>query len=88
MPRWKQQIGGLVIALIGAGFTAWGWYTALYRGYFYSKGSMFFPAVFVLGLGMTIFRVVEAQITRAEQLITSLLSKIGQPQSDTSEGKG
>ena len=32
MPRWKQQIGGLVMVLIGAGFTAWGWYTALYRG--------------------------------------------------------
>jgi len=29
MSRWKQQLGGLFIALIGAGFTAWTWRTAL-----------------------------------------------------------
>jgi hypothetical protein len=69
VPRWKQQVGGLVMAMIGAGFAAWGWYTALYRGYFYPKGSMFFPAAFVLGLGMIIFRGYrEERIARGEDI--------------------
>jgi hypothetical protein len=53
--RRKQQLGGLLIALLGAGFTGWTWYTALYQGYFYRKASMVFPAFFVLGLGMILF---------------------------------
>jgi drug/metabolite transporter (DMT)-like permease len=55
VPRWKQQVGGLGMALIGAGFTAWSWYTALYRGYFYPKAGMLFPAVCVVGLGVIVF---------------------------------
>jgi len=53
--RWKQQLGGLLIALLGAGFTGWSWYTAVYKGYFYRKASMLFPAIMVLGLGIIIF---------------------------------
>ena len=55
VPRWKQQVGGLFMALLGAGFTGWSWYTALYEGYFYRKASMLFPAFFVVGLGIIIF---------------------------------
>ncbi len=55
MPRRKQQVAGLVMAVIGAGFTGWSWYTALNMRYFYGKVSMFFPAVFVLGIGIIVF---------------------------------
>jgi ABC-type Fe3+-siderophore transport system permease subunit len=55
MPRWKQQLGGLFIALIGAGFTAWTWRTALNDGYYYVRSSMVFPAVCVVGLGLILF---------------------------------
>jgi hypothetical protein len=57
------------MALIGAGFTAWSWYTALYRGYFYPKASMLFPAVFVLGLSIVVFPGYEEErIARGEDL--------------------
>ncbi len=69
MPRWKQQLGGLLMALLGAGFTAWGWYTALFRGYFYPKASMLFPALFIVGLGLTIFPGYrEERIARGEDI--------------------
>jgi ABC-type Fe3+-siderophore transport system permease subunit len=69
MPRWKQQLGGLLIALLGAGFTGWSWYTAFYEGYFYRKASMIFPAFFVLGLGMILFPgYKEERIARGEDI--------------------
>ena len=69
MPRWKQQIGGLMMLLIGAGFTGWSWYTALCQGYFYPKASMLFPAVFVLGLGIVIFPgYKEERMARGEDI--------------------
>ncbi len=69
MPRWKQQVGGLVLALLGAGFTAWGWYTALYRGYFYPKASMLFPALLIVGLGLIIFPGYrEERLARGEDI--------------------
>ncbi len=69
VPRWKQQVGGLFLILLGAGFTAWGWYTALYRGYFYPKASMLFPATFVLGLGMIILPSYrEERLARGEDI--------------------
>lgn len=55
IPRKKQQFGGMIIALTGAGFSTWGWYTALYKGYFYNKAAMIFPAFCVLGLGLILF---------------------------------
>jgi ABC-type Fe3+-siderophore transport system permease subunit len=55
VPRWKQQLGGLLIAVVGGGVTAWTWYTALAEGHFSRKASMLFPAFFVLGLGVIIF---------------------------------
>lgn len=53
--RRKQRIGGLLIALLGAGFVAWSWYTALHGGYFYRQASIIFPAFFVIGMGLIIF---------------------------------
>ncbi len=69
MPRWKQQLGGLLCALLSAGFTGWSWYTAFYEGYFYRKASMIFPAFFVLGLGMILFPgYKEERIARGEDI--------------------
>jgi ABC-type Fe3+-siderophore transport system permease subunit len=67
--RWKQQLGGAFIALLGGGFTAWGWYTALTWGYYYGKASMLAPAFFILGLGMILFRSYkEERIARGEDI--------------------
>jgi drug/metabolite transporter (DMT)-like permease len=67
--RRKQRFGGLLMALLGAGFTGWSWYTALYQGYFYRKASMLFPAFLVLGLGMIIFPGYrEERIARGEDI--------------------
>jgi len=69
VPRWKQRLAGLCITLLGAGFTAWGWYTALHRGYFYRKASMIFPAFFILGLGIIMFPGYrEERIARGEDI--------------------
>jgi hypothetical protein len=69
VPRWKQQVGGLFIALLGAGFTGWTWYTAFYEGYFNRKASMIFPAFFVLGVGMIVFPgYKEERIARGEDI--------------------
>jgi len=69
MPRWKQQLGGLFIALIGAGFTAWNWRTALNEGYYYLKASMIFPAFCVVGLGLILFPgYKEERIARGEDI--------------------
>ena len=69
MPHWKQQVGGLLMALLGAGFTAWSWYTALNGGYFYPKASMLFPAFFVLGLGIIVFPgYKEERMARGEDI--------------------
>jgi hypothetical protein len=69
MLRRKQQLGGLVIALIGAGFTGWSWYTALHEGYFYRKASMMFPAFFFLGMGLLLFPGYrEERVARGEDI--------------------
>ena len=69
MPRWKQQLGGLFIALIGAGFTAWTWRAALNEGYYYPKVGMLFPAFCVVGLGVILFPgYKEERIARGEDI--------------------
>jgi ABC-type Fe3+-siderophore transport system permease subunit len=69
IPRWKQQLGGLFIALIGAGFMGWTWYTALYQGYFYFKASLIFPPFFVIGLGLILFPgYKEERLARGEDI--------------------
>lgn len=52
VPRWKQRLGGVLIAGIGGGGTAWVWHTALSEGYFYFKAGVLMPAFLVLGLGL------------------------------------
>jgi hypothetical protein len=54
VPRGKRQVGRLFMTVLGAGFTGWIWYTALFRGHLYRKASMILPSVFVLGLGIII----------------------------------
>jgi len=57
------------MALLGAGFTGWSWYTALYQAYFYRKASMLFPAFFVLGLGIIMLPgYKEERIARGEDI--------------------
>jgi ABC-type Fe3+-siderophore transport system permease subunit len=55
MNRRKQQLGGIFMAIAGAGFTIWLWYTALYYKYFYVKLSLLAPAFFIVGLGLILF---------------------------------
>jgi hypothetical protein len=67
--RWVQQLGGLIVALISAGFVIWTWYTAFFEGYYYRKTSMIFPAMLVLGLGLIVFRgYKEERIARGENI--------------------
>jgi ABC-type Fe3+-siderophore transport system permease subunit len=69
MSRWKQQLGGLFIALIGAGFTAWTWRTALNEGYYYLRTSIIFPAFCVIGAGLILFPgYKEERIARGEDI--------------------
>ncbi len=69
IPRWKQKLGGFLLMLLGGGFWAWGWYTAISRGYFYVKASMLFPAAFFLGLGLVLFPgYKEERIARGEDI--------------------
>jgi hypothetical protein len=69
VPRWKQQLGGAFIALLGVGFTGWTWYTALEEGYYYEKASMIFPVFAVFGLGVIFFPgYKEERIARGEDI--------------------
>lgn len=69
VPRWKQQLGGVLFALLGVGFTGWGWYTALTEGYYFDKASMLFPAFCILGLGLILFPgYKEERIARGEDI--------------------
>lgn len=68
-PRLKQRLGGLFIALLGAGGTALVWYTAVGRGEFFEKASMVFPAFLVLGVALIIFPGYrEERIARGEDI--------------------
>ena len=67
--RRRQQLGGLLIALLGAGLTTWTWCTPPNEGYFYRKASMLFPAFFVLGLALVLFPgYKEERLSRGEDL--------------------
>ncbi len=72
MRRWKQQLGGLLIALVGGGGTAWMWNTAVREGYFYPKASMLLPAFCVLGLGLMLFPGYKEERTARGEDITGL----------------
>lgn len=69
VPRGRQRLGGAFIALLSGGFLAWTWYTALTRGYFYSKAAMIFPAFLVIGVAlMLIPGYREERIARGEDV--------------------
>jgi hypothetical protein len=53
--RQTQQIVGILMAIVSAGFVAWSWYSVFYGGYFYVKAGFIFPAFFVIGLGLALF---------------------------------
>ena len=53
--RSTQKLAGLIIALVSGGLVAWIWRTALVEHYFSVKGSLAFPALLVLGIGMVFF---------------------------------
>lgn len=52
VPRWKQRLGGALIAAIGGGGTLWLWHVARSEGYVYLKASVLLPAFCVLGLAL------------------------------------
>lgn len=69
MPRWKQQLGGVLFLVLGGGFTFWTWQTALTEGHDYLHASLFFPAVCVMGLGMLLFPgYKEERLARGEDI--------------------
>ena len=57
-----QRIAGLFFLVVGGGFTAWSWYTALNEGYYYRKAVALFPALAVGGLWMLLFPMDMAQL--------------------------
>ncbi len=69
VPRWKQRLGGALIAAVGGGGTWWIWHVARSEGYVYLKASMLFPAFLVLGLAMIIIPgYKEERIARGEDV--------------------
>jgi hypothetical protein len=69
VPRWKQRLGGVFIATVGLGFTAWCWYTTLQQGYVYLKAAAIFPAFAVIGLALVAMPGYrEERLARGEDL--------------------
>ena len=69
VPRGRQRIGGVLIALLSGGFLAWTWYTALTRGYYYRKAALIFPAFLVIGVALlAIPGYREERIARGEDV--------------------
>ena len=67
--RLKVQLFGVFVVLVGATGTVWGWYTALYRGYYEVNASIFFPYIGIFGLGLIAFRDFEEErIARGEDI--------------------
>jgi hypothetical protein len=52
-----QRIMGFFVFLLGSGFTAWSWYTALNDGYYYVKAAALFPVLAVVGLAAILFPI-------------------------------
>jgi ABC-type Fe3+-siderophore transport system permease subunit len=69
IPRGRQRVGGILIALLSAGFVAWTWYTALTRGYYYRKAALIFPAFAVIGIALALIPGYrEERIARGEDV--------------------
>jgi hypothetical protein len=68
-PRRTQRLGGAFMALLGAAFTAWTWYTAVAKGYFYLKAAAIFPAFLVIGAALIAFPGYrEERLARGEDI--------------------
>jgi hypothetical protein len=52
-----QRLVGLFVLVLGGGFTAWSWYTALTEGYYYRKAVALFPVLAIAGLGLLLFPI-------------------------------
>jgi hypothetical protein len=57
-----QRLLGVFLLLLGGGFTAYTWYTALYEGWTYQKGVPIFPISMVFGLGAILFPIDVAEL--------------------------
>ena len=69
VPRWKQRLGGALIAAIGGGGTLWTWHLARSEGGVYLKASLLMPAFLVLGLAMiAIPGYKEERLARGEDI--------------------
>jgi len=55
--QFGQRLIGLLVLILGGGFTAWSWYTALTEGYYYRKAVALFPVFAVVGLGLLLFPI-------------------------------
>lgn len=67
--RLTQQVGGCLIASVGACGSAYAWCTMLYEGYFYGQASMLFPASSVLGVALVLFPGYrEKRLARGEEI--------------------
>lgn len=53
--RKQQQLGGVFIFLIGAGFSLWNWHNLLVQGYYYPKAALLFPMFVIIGLALAVF---------------------------------
>ena len=69
LPRWKQRLGGALIAAIGGAGTLWTWRVARTEGDVYLKASMLLPAFLVLGLALVaIPGYKEERLARGENI--------------------
>ncbi len=69
MPRWKQRLAGMLMALLGAAGTWWVWRTAFSEGYYSEKAAMIFPAIAVVGLGLILLPGYrEERLARGEDI--------------------
>jgi hypothetical protein len=65
-PTEKKVLGGFLLALVGAFGTGLSWYQVSHAGVLYEKPAIFFPSVFVLGVGAT-FTTLQTKADPKEQ---------------------
>jgi ABC-type Fe3+-siderophore transport system permease subunit len=53
--RQQQRLGGVLIFLIGTGFTIWNWYNLFVHEFYYRKVGLLFPMFIIIGLGIMAF---------------------------------
>ena len=70
--RFKQQLGGAVLALLGGEFTVWTWYHGPDEDPHFHKACVLFPAVFVVGIALILFPDYEAERRGSGQDTSSL----------------